>query len=44
VKNLPKRQTHILLGLEREISEEEDEENVTNHDMSFENPQKKEEA
>jgi hypothetical protein len=42
VKNLPKRQDHILLGLEREISEEEDEENVTNHDKSFDLPDKKE--
>lgn len=40
-KNLPKRQAHILLGLEREISEEEDEENVTNNDKSFDSPQKK---
>ena len=29
-KNLPKRQAHILLGLEREISEEEDDENTSN--------------
>jgi len=28
---LPKRQAHILLGLEREISEEEDDENITNN-------------
>jgi len=41
-KNLPKRQAHILLGLEREISEEEDEENVTNNDKSFDSPHKKE--
>jgi len=42
VKNLPKRQAHILLGLEREISEEDDEENITNYDKSFDSPQKKE--
>ena len=40
-KNLPKRQSHILLGLEREISEEEDEENITNNDKSYDSPEKK---
>lgn len=31
-----------MLGLEREISEEDDEENITNHDKSDENISKKE--
>ena len=39
---MPKRQAHILLGLEREISEEEYYEYVTNNDKTFDSPQKKE--